>query len=230
MTIWELSQQAISSSLFDLWGRFVLFLPFLLGAVIVFAVGWTVAITIGHFVQRLLELVRLNDPFERITGLRATLQRAGLELNIPKFLGGLVKWFLYVVVLLATASILGLDAVANFLNDVLRFLPQLIVAAVIFVAGVVFGSFVGRVTKASIEAAKLPYGATTGAVAKWAVVIFTTLAALFQLGVAGPLIQTLFTAFAAMIALAGGLAFGLGGKDLAARVLKRLEDEVTERT
>lgn len=228
MTIWELTQQAITDSLLELWQRFIYFVPVLVGAIIVFIVGWTVAIAVGHFVQRVLELVRLNEPFERLTGLRATLERAGFDLNVPKFLGGLVKWFLYIVVLLATANILGLGAVADFLNDVLRFLPNIIVAAIIFVVGIIFGNFVGRVTRASIEAAKLPHGSVTGAVAKWAVVIFATLAALFQLGIAGPLIQTLFTAFVAMLAIAGGLAFGLGGKDLATKILKNLEAEVTD--
>lgn len=229
MTIWDLTQQAITDSLVDLWQRFIFFLPILIGAIIVFIVGWSVAIAIGRFVQRVLELVRLNEPFERLTGLRATLERAGFDLNVPKFLGGLVKWFLYIVVLLATANILGLSAVADFLNDVIRFLPNILVAAVIFVTGVILGNFVGRVTKASIEAAKLPHGSVTGAVAKWAVVVFATLAALFQLGIAGPLIQTLFTAFVAMVAIAGGLAFGLGGKDLAAKILKHLEVEVSDK-
>lgn len=227
MTILELSQQAIAESLVQLWTRFVFFLPVLIGALIIFIIGWLIALAIGQFVQRVLELVRLNEPFERLTGLRATLERAGIDLNVPRFLGGLVKWFLYIVVLLAATNILGLNAVADFLNDVIRFLPNLIVAAVIFVVGIIFGSFVGRVTKASIDAVKLPHGSTTGAVAKWAVVVFATLAALFQLGIAGPLIQTLFTAFVAMLAIAGGLAFGLGGKDLATRILKHLEADVT---
>lgn len=229
MNIWELSQQAISGSLLELWTRFIFFLPILIGAILVFVIGWAIAIAIGHFVIRVLELVRLNDPFERLSGLRATLERAGFDLNVPRFLGGLVKWFLYIVVLLATANILGLDAVADFLNDVIRFLPNLIVAAIIFVVGVIFGNFVGRVAKASIEAAKLPHGSATGTVAKWAVVIFATLAALFQLGIAGPLIQTMFTAFVAMVAIAGGLAFGLGGKDLATKILKHFETEVTDK-
>lgn len=229
MTVWELSRQAIANSLFELWERVILFLPFFLGAVIVFIIGWIAAVAIGRFVERLLELVRLNDPFERIAGLRSTLQRAGLELHIPKLLGGLVKWFLYIVVLLATANILGLEAIASFLNDVLQFLPNLIVAAVILVVGVLVGNFMARVTRASLAATSIPHGGAAAAVAKWSVVVFATLAALFQLGVAGPLIQTLFTAFAAMVAIAGGLAFGLGGKDLAARILQHFESDFRKR-
>lgn len=229
MTILEVAQLAIAESLGELWIRFVGFLPTLLGALIVFIVGWMIAIGIGRLVQRILELVRLNEPFEKIAGLRSTLQRAGLALNIPKFLGGLVKWFLFIVALLATANILGLDDVAEFLNGIIAYLPNVVVAAVILVAGVMLGNFVGRVTKASIEAARFPHGGSTSAIAKWAVVIFSFLAALVQLRVAEVLVQTFFTAFSAMIAIAGGLAFGLGGKDLATRILNHLESDATDK-
>lgn len=229
MTLLELSQQAVAESLLGLWLRFVGFFPVVLGAVLIFVLGWTLAILAGRFVQRVLELVHLNDPFERISGLRATMERASLDLNVPKFLGGLVKWFLFIVALLATADVLGLQAVAKFLNQVIGYLPNIVVAAIILVAGFLLGNFVGRVTKASIDAANLPHGRSTGAIAKWAVVIFSFLAALLQLQIAEPLIQTLFTAFVAMLAIAGGLAFGLGGKDLATRVLKHLESDLTEK-
>jgi len=227
MTVIELTQQAVAESLVDLWFRFAQFVPILLGALIVFIVGWLVAIAAGQFVQRVLDLLRLNEPFERITGLRSTVERAGLDLNIPKFLGGLVKWFFFVVTLLAASDILGLAAVASFLNQVIAYLPNVVVAAIILVAGVLVATFVSRVTRASVEAARLPHGAGAAAVAKWAILVFTFLAAIFQLQIAEVLIQTLFTAFAAMLAIAGGLAFGLGGKDLAARILKHVESDVT---
>lgn len=229
MTIWELSQQAVAQSLAEIWVRFFGFLPILLGALIVFIVGWLIAIAVGQLVQRILDLVRLNEPFERIAGFRATVERTGLDLNVPKFLGGLVKWSLFIVALLATTDILGLQAVAEFLNQVLAYLPNIVVAAVILVVGVLLGNFAGRVTKASIEVAKLSHGHSAGAVVKWAIVIFAFLAALLQLQIAEGLIQTLFTAFAAMVAIAGGLAFGLGGKDIATRILKHLEKDVTEK-
>ncbi|MDP3685473.1 MAG: hypothetical protein Q8R32_01430 [bacterium] len=229
MTVLELSQQAIAQSLADLWLRFAGFLPVLLGALIVFIAGWFVAMTVGQFVQRILQLVRLNEPFERIGGLRSALQRAGLELHVPKFIGGLVKWFLYIVTLLATADILGLDAVAEFLNRVIAYVPNVVVATIILVAGTIFGNFVARATRASITAANLPHGAGVSAIARWAVLIFTFLAAMLQLQVAEVLIQTLFTAFAAMLAIAGGLAFGLGGKDLAMKTLKHLEDDLANK-
>lgn len=229
MTVLEISQRAIADALGELWGRLISLVPTLLGALIVLVIGWVIALSIGRLIQRVLELVRLNDPFEKMTGLRSTVERAGWELNIPKFLGGLVKWFLILVALLATANILDLKDVAAFLNGIIGYLPNVVVAAVILVIGVIAGNIVSRVTKASIEAARLPHGSGTAAFAKWAIVVFSFLAALVQLQVAYVLIQTLFTAFAAMIAIAGGLAFGLGGKDLAARILNHLERDASSK-
>lgn len=229
MTVIELTQQAVVASLTDLWLRFAQFFPVLLGALLVFVIGWLVAIAAGQFIQRILDLLRLNEPFERISGLRATVERAGLDLNIPKLLGGLVKWFLFIVTLLAASDILGLEAVASFLDRVISYLPNVVVAAIILVVGVLFATFVARVTRASVDAANLPHGGGAAAVAKWAILVFTFLAAVFQLQIAEVLIQTLFTAFAAMLAIAGGLAFGLGGKDLATRVLKHLESDISPR-
>lgn len=226
MTVFDITQQAVGDALVDLWVRFAGFIPRLLGALIVFIVGWLIAVAVGHFITRLLKLLRLNDPFERISGFRSTLERASIELNVPGFMGTVAKWFVVLVTLLATADILELQAIASFLNQVIAYIPNLVAAAVILVMGILFANFVARVTRASIEAANIPHGAGTAAFAKWAVFIFTFLAALVQLQVAEVLIQTLFTAFAAMLAIAGGLAFGLGGKDHAQRMLQKLESDI----
>lgn len=227
MTLLEVIQLAVADSLGEIWGRFVGFLPTLIGALVVFILGWLIAIGIARLIERVLDLIRLNEPFERITGLRSTVERAGLDLSIPRFIGALVKWFLILVTLLATANVLGLAEVADFLNSVIGYLPNVVVAAVIIIVGVIVGNFTGRATKASVDAAALPHSKGTAAIAKWAVVIFAFLSALVQLQIAETIIQTLFTAFAAMVAIAGGLAFGLGGKDLATRILQHFERETT---
>jgi len=229
MSTFEVSQLAIANSLQDLWFRFIGFLPIFLGAVIVFSIGWVVAVAGGNLVERILKAVKVNDTFDRISGLRAAMHRAGIELNAAGFVGGLIKWFLLIVVLLATSDILGLAGVSVFLNRVIAYIPNIVVASLIIVIGVIFGNFVHRVTKASVDAIKMPHGHMAAAVAKWAIYVFTFLATLIQLQIAEVLIQTLFTAFAAMLAIAGGLAFGLGGKDLAQRILSHLERDVSHR-
>lgn len=228
-TYYDLWQEAVTRSLVDLWTRFIDALPSLIGALTVFIVGWIIAVGLGRLVTKILVLLRINDAFEKIAGLRATLERAGLDLNIPRFIGEIVKWFLIIVALMAAADILQLEAVSRFLNDVIAYIPQIVIATVILVIGVVFGNFVYRVIRSSVEAAQFAHSGTIASTAKWAVYVFSILAALAQLGIAGNIIQMLLTGFVAMLALAGGLAFGLGGKDAAAEIIAKLKQEVTER-
>lgn len=230
LTVLEVSQQAIERSLVDLWERFIGFLPILLGAVVVFVIGWIIAVAVDNLVERLLRTLKVNEAFDRISGLRAAMQRAGMDLNVAGFVGGIVKWFLLIVALLAASDILGLAGVSLFLNRVIAYLPNIVVASLIVVMGVVFGNFVQRVAKGSLEAARLPHGQMAAVVAKWAIYVFTFFATMLQLQIAEGLIQPLFIAFAAMIAIAGGLAFGLGGKDLGEKILRHLEKDLTDRT
>ena len=103
------------------------------------------------------------------------------------------------------------------------------IAVLIMLAGVVVASFGAKLIRASVLAARLHSAHFLGALTKWAVLVFAFLAALSQLGIAGALVNTLIMGFVAMLAIAGGLAFGLGGKDVAAAWLEKLREEASNR-
>ncbi len=218
---------AIVNSLAGLWAQFAFFLPSLLAALIVFFIGWAIAVAGGRLVEKMLVVLRVNQAFERLNGLKRAAERAGLKLNIPLVVGEIVKWFLLIVTLLATTDILGLDEISTFLTSVLLYIPNVVVAALILVIAVVLANFVYKTVSASIKAAGFSSANTIAAVSKWAIIVFAILSALIQLNVAVTLIQTIVTAFFAMIALAGGLAFGLGGKEVAVKWLKKFEADLT---
>lgn len=220
---------AVVSSLTDLWLQFVGFLPSLIAALVVFFIGWAIAVAIGRLVEKVLLVLRVNQAFESIKGLKSAAERANLSLNIPRLVGEIAKWFLLIVTLLATTDILGLSEVSSFLSSVLLYVPNVVVAALILVIAVLLANFVYRTVLASVEAAGFGSGGAIAAVSKWAIIIFAIFAAMLQLKVATQLIQTLLTALFAMIALAGGLAFGLGGKDMAAKWLKKAEEDLAGR-
>lgn len=220
---------AVVTSLIDLWLQFIGFVPNLVAALVVFFVGWAISVGVGRLVEKVLVILRINTAFENIKGLKNAVERAGLELNIARLLGEIVKWFLIIVTLLAATDILGLQEVSGFLASVLFYIPNVVVAALILVIAVVLANFVYRTTLASVEAAGFTHGGFIAAVSKWSIIIFALLAALLQLRVATQLIQTILTAFFAMVALAGGLAFGLGGKEMASKWLKRFEEDLTGR-
>lgn len=215
-------------SLLGLWERFVNFLPALVGAILVFVAGWIVAVALGKAVEHIVKIIRIDDVVEK-AGTKERLRKAGVELNIAKFFGGLVKWFLILVFLMAATDILHLVQVTSFLNSIVLYLPNVIVAAVIMAVAFLVGNFVYAVIKGSTKIAGIVSATLLATIAKWAIVIFGFLAALIQLGVASSLINTIFIGLVAMLALAGGLAFGLGGKDEAALILKKLRHEITEK-
>ena len=215
-------------SLQNLWQGFVMFLPTLIGAIIIFFVGLIVAAGLGKIVEKLVNALRLNRLLEQL-GLGKVLERADLRLNSGRFVGLLVQWFFVIVTLLAISDILSLRAFSDFLTQVLLYVPNVVIAVLIMLAGVVVASFGAKLIRASVLAARLHSAHFLGALTKWAVLVFAFLAALSQLGIAGALVNTLIMGFVAMLAIAGGLAFGLGGKDVAAAWLEKLRSEVSNR-
>lgn len=216
----------VSASFVNLWSIFIGFLPKLVGALIVFFVGWAVASGIGHGVMRLVRASKLDNLLSAM-GAEKPFARAGLKVDSGKFLGEVVKWFLILTFLLAASDILGLAEVSGFLREVLSYLPNIVLAVIILVLGVLVADFLHRVTISStVHSIGSSASKMIGAVVRWAVLIFAIFAALGQLNVAPTFIQIVLTGVVAMVAIAGGLAFGLGGKDLAADWMKRVRDEM----
>lgn len=210
-----------------LWGGVVAFVPKLIVALVVFIIGWVIAVALGKVVIQVIRSLKV-DMALRSLGLEDAISRAGMKLDSGVFIGGLVRWFFILVFLLAAVDVLGLTQVTEFLRSVvLAYIPQVIVASLILVAAALLADVAYNVVSGTARAAGLPSAGFLGGVSKWAIWIFAILAALYQLGIAGPFVQTLFTAFVAMVALAGGLAFGLGGKDAAARYLERLRSDIS---
>ncbi len=207
----------------------MVFIPKLLLALIVFLIGWIVAVTLGRLVSQIVSFFKVDKVLQK-TGIEEPLARGGLRLNSGAFIGGLVKWFFLIVFLVAAFDILGLSQVNLFLREVvLLYLPNVIVAALILFAAALLGDALHQFVLSSAKAAKLTSGHFLAGISKWAIWIFAILAALYQLGIAGTFVQTLFTGFIAMVALAGGLAFGLGGRDAAAKTIERLRKDISER-
>lgn len=204
-----------------------LYIPRLVAAVIVFLIGWIVAVMLGKAVAQIIKALKIDQVLERLD-VHHALDRAGMKLNSGAFIGGLVKWFLIVVFLLASINILNLGDVSGFLRDVLLYIPRVVVAALILVIAGLVAQTVENTARASVEAAGLR-GGLVAAVARWAIWVFAIVAALLQLGIASSLIQTLVTGLVAMIAIAGGLAFGLGGKDAAMDIIARARREISNR-
>ncbi|MBT4277436.1 hypothetical protein HOD96_01680 [Candidatus Falkowbacteria bacterium] len=215
---WEM---AISGSMQDLWMRSIGFLPNLFGAIIIFAVGLMIAISLGVLFTKLLEKLKVDKAADEI-GLTHMLEQGEIKVSIPTIIGEIVKWFLIIASLMAATDILGLPQITYFLNSILLYVPNVIVAAIILAVTVIVANFVNHIVHKGGRATKVAHSHIFGAMSKWAIIIFGVMAALVQLGIATSLISILFSGIIGMLALAGGLAFGLGGKDKAAQILNQM--------
>jgi hypothetical protein len=220
--------EAIAFSMLGLWQRLIDFLPSFIGAILVFLAGWIIAVAVGKLAEKFMRALRVDSAAEKI-GFDSRMIGGDMRMTISSFFGGLIKWFLVLVFLMAASDILKLNQVTSFLDSILLYLPNVIVAVVILSAVFLLGNFVYKVVKGSTKAAGIMSATLLAAISKWSIVIFGIFAALIQLGIASSLVSAIFVGIVSMLALAGGLAFGLGGRDEAALILKKIRQEITEK-
>ncbi len=219
--------QVLTYSFQNLWAGVLAFVPNLVVSLVIFVVGWVVGVVLGGWVAQAIRALRVDRAL-RSLGVDDVVTRAGFRLDSGAFIGALVRWFVIVVFLVAALDVLGLSQVNVFLQQVvLGYIPNVIVAAFILLIAAVVADPLQKVVTGSAKAADVASAELLGGVTRWSIWIFAFLAALNQLGIAGAFFQTLFTGIIAMIALAGGLAFGLGGKEAAARYLERLRSDIS---
>lgn len=215
----------ISLSLENLYTRFINFLPNFVVAVLILVIGWIVAVWLAKLIKQVLAAAKLDDAGNKI-GLEQVSARTGIKMSISGTIAWLIKWFLLIALFLAATDILGLDQISDFLNQVLLYIPNVVAAAAILLVGSLVARFLSQLVRSSVAAAGLASADLLGAVTQWSIMIFAILATLDQLKVAQAFVQTLFTGIVVMIAIAGGLAFGLGGRDHAAKVLDKIERDI----
>ncbi len=223
-----LSQSAdvVGSAFSDLWFAVAQFVPAIVAALGMFLIGWFFSVIMYRIVDQIVEVLKIDDLL-KAAGVEEMAKSAGFKLDIGRFLGTLVQWFIVIVFLVASLNILGLNIVTMFLAQVvLRYIPQVIVAVLILVLAAIVADAVKRIIASSARVTGAHSGNLAGAIAKYAIWITAILAVFNQLGVATEFVQTLFTGLVVALALAFGLAFGLGGKDAAARAIEHVKNEI----
>jgi len=218
--------EATTLALLKLWDGFLAFIPSLIGAILVFLIGWFVALGIGKLVAEILTRIKLNQFFER-AGWKTALEKAELKVNPSEFIGAIVKWILVIVFLLVAVEILGLVEFAGFLKSILAYLPNVVIAVLILVVTVIVVDIVEKIIRAAVEGIRVGYGHLASVIVKWAIWIFAILAILQQLKFEAAdwvfeLIKIVFVGIVAM----GTIAFGLGGKEVAAEILQDLRKKL----
>ena len=209
---------AVFLSLSNALNTFLVAIPLVIGALLIIIVGWIIAGLLARLTSEILRRVGADRLFaehsSRVYGDRTKSIK-------PSVVGGeLVKWLVRLVFLVAAANVLGLTQVSELLNQVLLWIPNLIVAAVILLIAPVVARFVRGTIEVGAGEMGFSNAPLLGRIAEVAIVAFAVIIAINQIGIAANLVNTLFIGLVAAVSLAFGLAFGLGGRDVAAELTR----------
>ena len=212
--------------------QLIVFVANLVLALVVFIIGYLVSIGIGKIISELLKSIKFNRLFDK-EGWRKALQRANIEVNPSEFIGSIFKWVFVVATLLLSVDILKLASFAGFLTQVLNYLPNVIVAVLIFVVAIIISDITEKVIRVTVERLRVGYGYVASSIVKWAIWIFAFFLILDLILPANLLIKTLYTSIVygivGALSLGVGLAIGLGGKETASKIISDIYRKIEEK-
>ncbi len=198
--------------------KLVGYLPTLFGALIILTVGWAIAKTLRRIVERALEAIHFDKLAEK-AGIKEILSKGGLKTSAIAVMSGLVYWLAIIMVLVMVVNALGLNQASNVLESLFGYIPSVIAALFVLVVGMFLANFVSGIIHTAAGNASLPRPELFAAVSRWSIIIFAGTISLRELGIATLLVTTTFNIVLGGVCLALALAFGLGGRDAAARYL-----------
>jgi len=217
----------LMASVRDAFSMILSAIPRILGFIIIVAIGWFVSSILARAVMGLLKAIRFDELMQK-SGLADFMNKMGTGTDSAGIIAGLVKWLVRIMVLLVAFDVLGLPAVSDVMRQLLLWLPNLVGASFVLFVGGIAAPAHGNIVRAATAEAGFTNPETLANVTRTTVWAFAIVVAINQLGIATNLINTLFTGFVGALAVALGLAFGLGGRDLASRTLENWYDQAQE--
>lgn len=206
------------ASLDATWGRLADFLPTLLGAIALLVVGFVVAKLLGFAVRKGLQRLGI-DRASRFAGVSALLPATGAGQTVSGLLGLLVFWIVMLSFIISAADLLGLAGVSTAVNLLITFLPRVIGALVVVLAGVLLARLARRAIRAAGIAVRFEYANALAGVIYAVLLVITSSLAIGQLGVATELLNNLVAILFLTIGVSVALAIGLGARDVAGQVI-----------
>jgi len=214
------TSEAIYYSLTDALLRFVSFLPALIGALIILIVGWFVSGLLANLIERGLKAVGLEGAVER-SGIGNFVRRSGTRMTVSGVIATLIKYFIFLIFVQAAANVLGIPQLTEIINRIILFIPNVVVAMTIIVIGSFIAKFLSGLVRSSVSELGVGNPNLLATLTNYIIIGFAVIAAIDQLGIAATLVNTLLIGLIGSVALALGLAFGLGGRDVAAQITQK---------
>lgn len=209
------ASDAVLVSFTDALSRFFGFIPALIGAIVILIIGWIISGIVARLIERMMVATGFERAVER-SGIGGFLARTGTAWTASRVLAELAKWFIRLIFLQAAAQVLGMPQVTAVINNIVLYLPNVFVAVLIVVVGAMLARVVAGLVRGSVSEMGVANPGLFAAIAQYAILGFAAIAALSQLQIASSIVNILFIGIVAALALALGLAFGLGGREVAA--------------
>jgi hypothetical protein len=209
------------TSLNQFWMQIVNFVPKLLAVLVILFFGWIVAKFVRSAVKRLLQLMQF-DEFAQKSGLEAFMNSGNFHVTLSGIISQVIYWLVILLFVITGANALELTAVAQLLQQLAGYLPHIIVAILVIVFGTLLARFINRLVFAWLHSIKFEHDLMVSTSAEYVIQILAIFIALEQLGIGMELIHALFVIVFGAIFLALAIAFGLGGKEWAAKVIENL--------
>ncbi|MES2181442.1 MAG: hypothetical protein V4493_05015 [Pseudomonadota bacterium] len=207
------------NSLNQFWLQLVNFLPKLLAVVVILFFGWLLAKLARAAVRRTLELMQF-DKFSKKSGLEAFMNHGNFNLSLSGIISQIVYWLVVLMFIITGSNMLGLNEVSVLMQQLASYLPHIIVAILVLIFGTLLARFVNRLVFAWLYGIKFERALEVSTSVEYGIQILAIFIALEQLGIGTQLINALFIIVFGALFLALAIAFGLGGKDWAAKVIE----------
>lgn len=214
----------VIASLSAFWLKLANFVPQLIAALLLLFFGWLLARLARSGVRRLATALKFDKVTEK-SGLDAFLQHANLDVSLSAVIGNLVYWLIILVMIVTVANLLGLQAVADLFNQVVLYIPNVIVAILVLVFGAILARFINRLVFAWLNNMEFDGALTVSTFSEYAMMVFVFFIAMEQLQIASELLTAAFIIAFGAVGLAFAIAFGLGARDWAGKVIARLTSD-----
>ena len=222
------AENLITQPVREMLTKIMAYLPILLGALAILIIGWLVAKAVRRLVDWLLKVTRFDKLADK-AGISEILRKGDLEISAREVISGLVYWLIMLMVLVMTVDALGLPKSSDVLAGLFAYVPKVIAALLVLVVAMFLASFVSGIVQTAAGNANLPRPEIIAGISRWAIIIFAVTISLGELGIGTLLVTATFNIILGGVCLALALAFGLGGKDAAARYLEELRERHSEK-
>ncbi|HVF86017.1 MAG TPA: mechanosensitive ion channel [Pyrinomonadaceae bacterium] len=214
------TSEAVFYSFTNALNRFVSFLPALIGAAIIIIVGWIVSGLLARLIEKALKAIGFERAVEH-SGIGDFIKRSGTRLTTSGVIATLIKYFIFLIFVQAAANVLGIPQLTEIINRIILFIPNVVIAMAIIVIGALIARFLSGLVRGSVSELGVGNPNLLATLTQYVVIGFAVIAAIDQLGIAATLVNTLLIGLIGSVALALGLAFGLGGRDVAKEITQK---------